>query len=81
MSNRDCPDVVQRDLGLVQRALDDRNDLQQMLAGRNLRHDAAVAGMQGNLGGDDIGEHAAAVFNNGSSGFVAGAFDSQNQHG
>jgi hypothetical protein len=46
-----------------------------MLAGGQLGDDAAIAGMGGDLRGDDGGESAGAALNDGGGGLVAGGFD------
>jgi hypothetical protein len=48
-----------------------------VLAGGELRHDAAVEGVQLDLGGDDAGEQAAAVADDGGGGLVAGGLDAE----
>ena len=69
---------VQRHLGIFQGRVNDRHDVFNMFAGRNLRHHAPVFPVNGNLGGNDVAQHVPSVFNYRSSRFVTAAFNSQN---
>ena len=57
---------------------DDRRDGAEVLAGGQLRDDAAVVGVD-ELAGDYVREDFAAVANDGRGGLVAGAFDAENE--
>ena len=59
---------------------DDGEDGAEMLAGGQFGDDAAVVGMD-ELRGDDVGECVAAAADDGCRGFVAGAFDAENEAG
>jgi hypothetical protein len=48
-----------------------------VLAGGELGDDAAVGRVNGDLGGDDVGELAAAALDDGGGGLVAGALDAE----
>ena len=68
-------------LGLIQRPLDDRQDVFQMPPGRDLRHHPAVLGVQLELGGHHRGQHGAAVGHHRGRGFIARGFDAEDEHG
>jgi hypothetical protein len=70
-------DVAQGAAGAVQRLVQDGDDRLDVLARGELRHDAAVAGVQLDLGGDDAGEQPAAVADDGGCGLVAGGLDAE----
>ena len=48
-----------------------------MAAGGDLRHNAAVDGMELSLGKDLIGQNPSAVLHNGNGGFITGGFKSK----
>ena len=76
----DGVDVVPGAISVRQGFFDDRvNDL-QMAAGGDFRDDAAVFGMDVDLGIDHIRKHAFAVFNDRRRCFIAAGLDSQNPH-
>ena len=52
--NRDAADVVQRNIGLLQRLVDNRQQVSQVSASGDLRHDAVKPGVQLVLRGDDV---------------------------
>ena len=60
----------------AQRGLHDGNQIPQMFAGGEFRHDAAVFGVQLDLRGDGAGQNPA-VAHDGGAGFVAGSFKGQ----
>ena len=60
----------------MQRGLRDGNQISQMLARGEFRHDAAIFGVQFDLRGDDIGQNLAVAHDRGA-GFVAGSFNGQ----
>ena len=51
----------------------------KMLAAGQLRHDAAVAGVGGDLRGDGGGKRARAALDDGRGGLVAGGFDAEDE--
>ena len=65
---------------LRQRSPRDGQEIAQMLARREFRHDAAVFGVQLDLGGNDVRKHPAVV-DHGGAGFVARSLESEQQHG
>ena len=79
LSDGDGVEIGERDFRLLERFADDRDDLAEMFAGGELGDDAAVFAMDVDLRGDDAGENAAAVGDDGCGGFVAGRFDAENQ--
>ena len=68
-----------RNLCCAQRRLRDRNQVAQMLARSQLGDNAAVGGMEIDLGGDRVGQHSP-VSNHRGAGFIAGSFEGQNSH-
>src|ERR1700759_3790707 len=75
----DGVDFRHGDAGFAEGGIDDRDDGAEVLAGGELGDDAAVGGVDGDLGGDDVGELAAATLDDGGGGLVEGAFEAQNQ--
>ncbi len=73
----DAADVFEAYRRLLQRLVDDRQQTLQMGAGGDLRHDAAEAGVQIGLRGDDAGENHQLVGEDGRRRFVTGGFDGQ----
>jgi hypothetical protein len=66
-----CVEIVQRDFGFGEGTFEDGDDLQQVLARGDLGHDAAVAGVDGDLRGDDVRQHTLTVFDDGGGGLIA----------
>ncbi len=60
---------------------DDGNNGAEMLAAGKLGNDAAVAGVGGNLRGDDGGKRARSALDDGRGGFVAGGLDAEDEAG
>lgn len=60
---------------------DDGDDVAEVLAGGELRDDAAVVGVEGDLAGDDVREGFGAVANDSGGGLVAGGLDAEDQAG
>lgn len=76
----DGVDIVPGAISVRQGFFDDRvNDL-QMAAGGDFRDDAAVFGVDVDLGIDHIRKQAFAVFNDRRRCFIAAGLDSQNPH-
>ena len=75
----DGVEIGEGDAGLGQRGADDGNDGAKVLAAGQLRHDAAVAGVGGDLRGDDGGKRARAALDDGRGGLVAGGFDAEDE--
>ena len=71
--------IGELDARLAQRGPHDRHNVLQVFAGRQLRHDASVVGVERDLRGDHVGEHLAAAAYNGRRGLVAGAFDAEDE--
>ena len=67
--------------GFAKCGIDDGDDGAEVLAGGELGDDAAVRGVDGDLGGNDIGELACAALDDSGGGFVAGALDSEDEAG
>ncbi len=63
----------------AERGADDGNDGAEVFAAGQLRNDSAVAGMGGDLRGNHGGEGARAALDDRGGGFVAGAFDAENE--
>ena len=63
--------------GFAEGGVDDRDDGAEVLAGGELRNDAAVGRVDGDLRGDDVRELAGAALDDGGGGLVAGALDTQ----
>ena len=74
---RDEPDFGQSHSGLRERLLEHRGQVLQMRAGRQLRHDAAVARVRPHLRGDDVGSDRPVVAEYGHRGLVAGGLDAE----
>ena len=75
----DGVEIGEGDAGLGQGGADDGNDGAEMLAAGQLGDDAAVAGMGGDLRGDDRGKRAGAALDDGGGGLVAGGFDGEDE--
>src|ERR1700678_1482382 len=65
-------------VGWVDGFAEDWDDLEEICAGGKLGDDPAVFAVNFDLGGDDAGEDAFAVGDDGGGGFVAGGFDARN---
>ena len=76
----DGVDIVPGAISVRQSFFDDRVDNFQVAAGGNFRDDAAVFGVDVNLGIDHIRKQAFAVLNDRRRCFVAAGLDSQNPH-
>ena len=72
-------DVLERDGCLLQRVLDEHVDELEVVAGRDLRHDAAEAAVHG-LRGDDVGKRRAAGAHNRRAGVVAARLERKYVH-
>jgi hypothetical protein len=77
----DARDVAQPHSRLCQRLADHRGHELEMAAGGDLGDDAAVAGMELGLRGDDRREHGAVAGHDGGSRLVAGSLDAQDRRG
>ena len=75
----DGVEVVEGDVGLGEGGADDGDDGAEMLAAGQLGNDAAIAGVGGDLRGDDRGKCAGAALDDGGSGLVAGGFDGEDE--
>jgi hypothetical protein len=82
----DGPEVGERDAGLGKGFVNDGKDLPDVGAGGDLWDYAAEAGMEVELGGDDVGEDArdagalvAGTFKHRSAGFVAGGLEGEDE--
>lgn len=76
----DGVDVVPGAISVRQGFFDDRVDNFQVAAGSDFRDDAAVFGVDVDLGIDHIRKQAFAVFNDRRRCFIAAGLDSQNPH-
>jgi len=74
-SDGDGLEIGERDAGLLQSLFDYRNDGAQVFARGELGNNATVFGVDIELGGDDAGANAAAVFDDSGGSFVARALD------
>ncbi len=75
----DGVEVGKGDAGFAEGGVDDGDDGAEVLAGGELGDDAAVGGVDGDLGGDDVRELARAALDDGGGGLVAGALDTEDQ--
>ena len=69
-----CVDIGADSARLLQRPLRQDGDDLQMAAGRDLRHDAAVHGVQICLGKNLVGQDPAPILHQRDGGLVAGGF-------
>ncbi len=80
----DGVDLVERHVGALERAADEMVEIIDMGARRDLRDDAAVGGMFGDLAhhlvGEDFARSVHALADQSGGRFVAGRLDTQNQH-
>jgi hypothetical protein len=72
-------EIVKGELRLGQRGAYHRYDIAEVLTGGQFRHHATVGCVRGNLGGNNIGKLMTSALDHRRSGFVAGAFDAENQ--
>jgi len=77
--NGDGIEIVQGDAGLLDGGADDWNDGAKMFAAGQLGDYSAIAGVGCDLRGNNGGECARAAFDDSSGGFVAGAFNAENE--
>ena len=77
--NRDQVDVVPVLAGRLECQFEQLRQPLQVVAGRELRDDAAEILVQVDLRVDDVGQDAAAIFNQCDRGFVARRFDSEDE--
>ncbi len=61
--------------------MNDGEDSFEVRASGDLRNHSAVSGEDVDLGDDDVTENLSVVGDDGSGGFVAGAFNGENIHG
>ena len=80
VGDSDGVDIIPGAAGIRQSLFNDRVNNLQMAAGGNFWDDAAVFGMDVDLGIDHIRKQAFAVFNDRRRCFVAAGLDSQNPH-
>jgi len=87
LRHRDGPEIGPPRLPLPEGAFDDPADVANVLARRELRHDAAPLAMDRHLRGDHVRAdgprlvRVAGLFDHGGRGFVAGGFNAENLHG
>ncbi len=74
-------EVAERRPGLGQDALREGDDAPNVVARRELRHDAAVDPVHRHLRMQRVREQATAVVVDGEAGFVAGSLDAEDEHG
>ena len=77
----DGVEIREGDVGLGECGADHGNNSSEMLAGSQLGNDASIAGVGGDLGGNDGAERARAALDDGGGGLVAGGFDGQDEAG
>ncbi len=75
----DGVEIGEGDVGLLERGADDGNDGAEMLAAGQFGDDSAIAGVGGDLRGDDGGERAGAALDDGGGGLVAGGLDGEDE--
>jgi len=80
VGNGDGVDIIPGAAGIRQSLFNDRVDNFQVAAGGNFWDNAAVFGMDVDLGIDHIRKQAFAVFNDRRRCFIAAGLDSQNPH-
>ena len=76
----DAVDVVRRAVGVRQHLADQRQGLAHMITRGQLRHHAAVVGVQGDLAVQGVGQQALFGVVNGDAGFIAGGLDAEDSH-
>jgi len=72
-------EIVEGNICLGKGGADDWDDGAEMLAAGQFGNHSAVAGVGGDLRGDNRAESAGAALNDGGSGLVAGGFDGEDQ--
>ena len=77
LRHRDRREVGEARLRFRHRRLDDRHDRLEVVARGELRHDAAVGGVDRGLARDDVREDAPAVLDDRGRGLVAGGLDAE----
>ncbi len=77
----DGVEVGEGEVGAGEGFADDEDDVAEVLAGGEFGDDTAVVGVEGHLGGDDVGERVAAGADDGGGGLVAGGFDAEDETG
>jgi len=77
----DGVEVGEGGVSLTQGGADDRNDVAQVLAGGEFGDDSAIGGVDGDLRSDDARECFGSAAHDGGGGFVAGAFDAEDEAG
>lgn len=73
-------EILDFESGIRKRLFNDRQDSFDMGARGDFGYDSTVGGVDVDLGDDDVAKDFCTVFDNGSSSFVAGSFDSQYFH-
>ena len=76
----DAVEVGQLDASVLQGPADHGDYGEEMLPGGGFGDDAAEAGVEVRLGGDDVGDYPAAVLDDGDGRLVAGGLDAQESH-
>src|SRR5947209_18620714 len=76
----DAADVVEAEVGLAQGLVDDGKEALEMGAGGDLGDDAAEAGVQVGLRGDDAGQDGRLLREHGGRRLVAGGFNAEEIH-
>ena len=71
----DGVEIGEGDVGLGECGADHGNNGAEMLAASQLGNDASIAGVGGDLRGNDGAERARAALDHGGGGLVAGGFD------
>jgi len=73
-------DRIEADFGLSERQAEHMPHVSEVVAGSELRHDAAVGRMQLDLALHGIAQHLAVAPHDRSRRFVAGGFDAEHEH-
>ena len=71
MGNGDGVDVFDVELGITEGLVNDGKNSLDVATGGNFWNNAAVGGVDIDLGNDDIRKDSVAIFDNGGSGFIA----------
>jgi hypothetical protein len=79
-SNCDAVDVARLHLRALKRFFDDRHDLVEVFARRELRDNAAEAFVNVDLRGDNGGDNLASIAHHCGCGFIARGFNTENKH-
>src|SRR5262245_17694811 len=80
LRDREPVNFLKGHAGRGHRFADNVTDLFQMFARGQLRHDAAIFFMRGDLGGDDVRADFDAVFDDGGGSLITRTLDSKNKH-